>query len=601
MCQLGSVTPGAKIVIFDGDCSFCRLWVEFWRKLTADSVEYRPYQAGGDAMAGIPPEDARARIQLLANGNRYQGADAVFQLLSGLPAYSWAAWAYRKIPGFGFFSEAAYTLIAAHRNLAYRVTRVLWGSSVEPPSYRISTAIFARAIALIYAVAFASFGMQARGLIGSDGILPAGDFLAGVRANYGSGVFWRLPTLFWWAHSDYTILSIAWGGFAIALVTALSRRPEGGYAKAAFALLWFYYLSIVMAGQVFMSYQWDLLLLEAGFLVIFLRPVWPRIWLFQWLIFRLMFESGLVKLQSGDPTWRNLTALAYHYQSQPLPTVLAWYMFQLPLWFQKASTVFTFAVELGLPLLMFGPRRLRQTAAIGTIALQLLIFLTGNYTFFNLLAVALALFLLDDAFWRGLFRRPAAAKTLPVHANRYVTAALFFIIMLLSCTQLMAMFGSAPRALRRFAGAAEPFGIVNGYGLFAVMTTNRPEIEIEGSRDGVSWQPYVFRYKAGPLNRAPGWVEPFQPRLDWQMWFAALGTYRESPWALRFILKLLDGSKPVLALMERDPFFGTPPAHIRATVYEYRFTSFEERRRTGNWWKREMLGPWLPPVSLKGK
>ena len=592
---------GEKIVIFDGDCSFCRLWIDFWRRLTGASVEYRPYQAGGDLPAGIPIEDARSRIQLLANAQRYQGAAAVFQLLSTLPAYSWAAWAYGNLPGFAFFSEAAYALIAAHRNAGYRVTRLLWGRSIEPPSYRISTVIFARAIALIYAVAFASFGMQARGLIGSDGILPVGDFLRGVRANYGGSVFWRLPTLFWWAHSDYTILSIAWGGFAIALVAAVARRPAGGYVKAAFALLWFYYLSIVMAGQVFMSYQWDLLLLEAGFLVIFLRPVWPRIWLFQWLIFRLVFESGLVKLQSGDPTWRNLTALSYHYQTQPLPTVLAWYMFKLPLWFQEASTVFTFVVELGLPLLMFGPRRLKQIAAIGTILLQLLIFLTGNYTFFNLLAIALALFLLDDAFWRGLFRRPAPAATFSSHANRFVTAALFVVIMLLSCTQLMAMFSSAPRALRRIADAAAPFGIVNGYGLFAVMTTARPEIEIEGSRDGVTWQPYVFRYKAGPLNRAPGWIQPLQPRLDWQMWFAALGTYRDSPWALRFILKLLDGSKPVLALMERDPFGGTPPAHIRATVYEYRFTTFEERRRTGNWWKRDMVGPWLPPLSLKGR
>jgi predicted DCC family thiol-disulfide oxidoreductase YuxK len=592
---------GGRIVIFDGDCSFCRLWVDFWRRLTGDSVEYRPYQTGGDVMAGIPPEEARARVQFLANGERYQGAAAVFQLLSTLPAYSWAAWAYRKVPGFAFFSEAAYALIAAHRNAAYRVTRLLWGGSIEAPSYRISIAIFARAIALIYAVAFASFGMQARGLIGSDGILPVGDFLAGVRANYGSGVFWRLPTLFWWAHSDYTILSIAWGGFAIALVTAFSRRPEGGYAKAAFALLWFYYLSIVMAGQVFMSFQWDLLLLEVGFLLLFLRPAWPRIWLFQWLIFRLMFESGLVKLRSGDPTWRNLTALAYHYQTQPLPNALAWYMFKLPLWFQKTSTLFTFVVELGLPLLVFGPRRLKQIAAIGTILLQLLIFLTGNYTFFNLLAIALLLFLLDDAFWRGLLRRPAGAATPPAHANRFVTAALFVVIMLLSSTQLMAMFGAAPRGLRRIADAAAPFGIVNGYGLFAVITTTRPEIEIEGSRDGVTWQPYVFRYKAGPLNRAPGWVQPLQPRLDWQMWFAALGTYRDSPWALRFILKLLDGSKPVLALMEQDPFGGTPPAHIRATVYDYRFATFEERRRTGNWWKREMLGPWLPPVSLKGR
>jgi predicted DCC family thiol-disulfide oxidoreductase YuxK len=597
------VTPGGeKILIFDGDCAFCKLWVEFWRTLTGNSVEYTPYQTAAGVSAQIPREEARSRVQFLSGGERYQGAAAVFQLLSGLPAYAWLAWAWKKLPGFAFISERVYSFIAAHRNAAYRVARLLWGRRIERPSYAISSALFARSMALIYAFAFASFGMQVRGLIGSDGILPVRNFLGAVRANYGGVVFWRLPTLFWWANTDYTLLSIAWSGFAIALVTAISRRPQSGYAKAAFALLWFYYLSIVMAGQIFMSYQWDLLLLEAGFLTIFLRAAWPRIWLFQWLIFRLMFESGLVKLQSGDPTWRNLTALAHHYQTQPLPTVLAWYMFQLPLWFQKVSTFFTFVVELGLPLLMLGPRRCRRLAAAGTIALQLLIFLTGNYTFFNLLAIALSLFLFDDAFWRDLFRRPARNGAAPaVHANSAVTAVLFAAIMLLSCTQLMAMFGTAPRALTTVADAAAPFGVVNGYGLFAVMTTSRPEIEIEGSNDGITWEPYVFRYKAGPLNRAPGWIAPLQPRLDWQMWFAALGTYRDNPWFLQFVLKLLQGSKPVLALIERDPFAGSPPLHIRATAYDYRFTTFEERRRTGNWWKRELLGPYLPPVSLKGR
>jgi lipase maturation factor 1 len=597
------VTPdGRKILIFDGDCSFCKMWVEFWRALTGNSVEYVPYQTLTGLPAEVPLSDARSRVQLLSGGERYQGAAAVFQLLSPLSPYAWLAWAYKSLPAFAFIAEGIYAFIAAHRNAGYRVTRLLWGRRVERPSYAISSALFARALALIYAVAFASFGMQVRGLLGSDGILPVKDFLGAVRANYGGVAFWRLPTLFWWANTDYTLLAIPWGGFAIALVIAISRRPQSGYARIAFALLWFYYLSIVMAGQIFMSYQWDLLLLEAGFLAIFLRSSWPRIWLFQWLIFRLMFESGLVKLQSGDPAWRNLTALAHHYQTQPLPTVLAWYMFQLPLWFQKLSTFFTFVVELGLPLLMLGPRRCRHIAAAGTIALQLLIFLTGNYTFFNLLAIALSLFLFDDAFWRDLFRKPAPTGPRPAsHGNRFVTAALFIAIMLLSCTQLMAMFGRAPRALTRIADAAAPFGIVNGYGLFAVMTTNRIEIEIEGSNDGTTWQPYVFRYKAGPLNRAPGWIQPLQPRLDWQMWFAALGTYRDNPWFLQFILRLLEGSKPVLALIERDPFAGSRPLHIRAMAYDYRFTTFEERRRTGNWWKRELLGPYLPPVSLKGR
>jgi hypothetical protein len=255
-------------------------------------------------------------------------------------------------------------------------------------------------------------------------------------------------------------------------------------------------------------------------------------------------------------------------------------------------------VELGLPVLMFGPRRLKQIAAFGTIALQVLIILTGNYTFFNYLAIALCLFLLDDAFFAGKKRH---APIPPAWSNRFVSAALFLFIMTVSCIELVGMRTAVPMALNRIMDVEAPFDLVNSYGLFAVMTTSRPEIEVEGSNDGQNWQPYVFRYKAGPLNRAPGWVAPFQPRLDWQMWFAALGNYRENPWFLRFMLALLEGSKPVLALLERDPFGGVPPAHIRAMVYDYRFTTWEERRKTGNWWKRDLKGTYFPPVSLRGK
>jgi hypothetical protein len=247
---------------------------------------------------------------------------------------------------------------------------------------------------------------------------------------------------------------------------------------------------------------------------------------------------------------------------------------------------------------MFGPRRLKQIAAFGTIALQVLIILTGNYTFFNYLAIALCLFLLDDAFFAGKKRH---VPVTPAWSNRFVSAALFLFIMTVSCIELVGMRTAVAPALNRIMDVEAPFDLVNSYGLFAVMTTSRPEIEVEGSNDGQNWQPYVFRYKAGPLNRAPGWVAPFQPRLDWQMWFAALGNYRENPWFLRFMLTLLEGSKPVLALLERDPFGGVPPAHIRAMVYDYRFTTWEERRKTGNWWKRELKGTYFPPVSLRGK
>jgi len=264
---------------------------------------------------------------------------------------------------------------------------------------------------------------------------------------------------------------------------------------------------------------------------------------------------------------------------------------------QQASTFTVFVIELALPFLMFAPRRLRHIAASGTIGLQVLIMLTGNYTFFNLLAIALCLFLLDDRFFAG---RRAYVPVAAALSNKWVSAALFVFVMTVSSIELASLFQPIAPEYDAIVQAQGSFGLVNGYGLFANMTTTRPEIEIQGSNDDRNWQPYIFRYKAGPLNRMPGFVEPFQPRLDWQMWFAALGNYRENPWLVRLMLKLLEGSRPVLALLERDPFGGIPPKHVRAMVYQYHFTSIDELYRTGNWWKRELKGTYFPSVSLKG-
>ncbi len=588
------------VLVFDGDCSFCRIWVGYWRKLTGDRVEYVPYQSDAGRFPDVPVSDFQKAVQFFEGGRRYSAAEAVFHLAASRPDGRWALWLYQLVPGVGAIAEVLYRFIAAHRNAGYRVTRVLWGSQVEPPAYTIASSLFARAIALIYLIAFASFGRQVRGLIGAQGVQPVTEFFAEVVRQLGPNSFWQVPTIFWWIHSEFGLESIVWGGAVIAGVAAIGRPHTSGQ-KGAFVLLFVYYLSIVNAGQIFMGYQWDFLLLEAGFLAIFLKPAFPRVWLFRWLLFRLMFESGAMKLLSHDPSWRNLTALAVHYQTQPLATPIAWYMMQLPLWFQKASTAFVFVVELGLPFLMFGPRRLKQIAAFGTIALEILILLTGNYTFFNLLAIALCLFLLDDAFLRRM-RMPAASSKVKTYTNQYVSAVLFAFIMIVSCVGLAGMFGlRVPAVVSAAVAPAGPFGVVNQYGLFATMTTSRPEISIEGSNDAVNWQPYVFPFKPGPLNRAPGWAEPFQPRLDWQMWFAALGNYRENPWLLRLMMRLLQGSPPVLELLEQNPFAGKPPRYVRAIVYDYRFTTFEERRQTGNWWKRELKGTYFPPISLRNQ
>lgn len=592
------------VLVFDGDCSFCRIWIGYWRNLIGERVEYVPYQSDAARFPEVPLSEFRQSVQLFENGERHSAANAVFHLMALRPDLRWTLWLYQHVPGVAAITEFGYRLIAAHRNAGYQVTRWLWGKQVEPAQYTVACSLFARFLALIYLFAFASFGRQVRGLIGAQGIQPVTEFLNEVYRAFGSGCFWKAPTIFWWIHSEFGLESIVWGGAVIAGVAAIGRPLTSGQ-RAAFILLFVYYLSIVIGGQIFMGYQWDYLLLEAGFLAIFLKPAWTRVWLFRWLLFRLMFESGSVKLLSHDANWRNLTALAYHYETQPLPTPLAWYMFQLPLWFQKMSTAFVFVVELGLPFLIFGPRRLKQIAALGTILLEVLILLTGNYTFFNLLTIALSLFLLDDAFFRNAFLRRSKAKAegrrpKPLRVNRYVSAALFVVIMIASCTGLAGVFGvSVPAVLSDSIAPINTFGIVNQYGLFAVMTTSRPEISIEGSNDGSDWQPYVFRYKPGPLTRAPGWVEPMQPRLDWQMWFAALGNYRENPWLIRFMERLLEGSQPVLDLLEQNPFGGKPPRYVRAMVYDYRFTTFDERRQTGDWWKREFKGAYFPAISLR--
>ena len=267
-------------LVFDGNCGFCRMWVDFWRSLTGDEVDYQASE-GLQAVEYVGPE------------GQFIGAEAVFQLLGRVPGYEWMLRVYNIVPGCAPIAEFVYRLIAAHRNAAWHITRALWGDRVERPSYIFASSFFARALAFVYMIAFASFGMQARGLIGSNGILPIGTFLRFAETQLGTAAFWRVPTILWWARSDFAVLSIAWGGVALASIAILARA-HSVWRKLIFAILFVYYLSIVSAGQVFMSYQWDLLLLEAGFLAIFLRPSLPRTWLFQWLVFRLMFESGVV-------------------------------------------------------------------------------------------------------------------------------------------------------------------------------------------------------------------------------------------------------------------------------------------------------------------
>ena len=591
------------LLVFDGDCSFCRAWVKYWKDLTGDRVDYSPLLEVGERFPQVSQQQFRSAVQLvLPDGEVQSGAHAVFTVLASLPNRRWLLWSYERLPGVAAVCDAAYRTIAAHRSAAYWVTRLLWGVPLRPETYHVTGWLFLRLLGAIYLAAFVSFGVQASGLIGSRGILPVGEFLGAVHESLGAAAYWNTPTLLWLNKSDASLRAvwIVGVGFALLLLLGVNARA---IRVALFAL----YLSLDTAGQIFMSYQWDALLLEAGFLAVFLGSEVVIVKLFRWLLCRLMFLSGAVKLLSGDPTWRHLMALPVHYQTQPLPTPLAWYFYQLPAWFHQISVGFVFFVELVVSLFVLAPRRIRLFAGLAVTFLQLLIFLTGNYAFFNPLTIALCLFVLDDAVLDHVLAKRLLAR-IRSHAHLawrpvwwrtlcgLVAVFVLFVSGFLMVGELSGQHWAPAEAVIRAVG---PFEIVNSYGLFAVMTTTRPEIIIEGSNDGRIWVPYEFRYKPGDPTRAPLWVQPHQPRLDWQMWFAALGNYQTDPWILNFLTRLLEGQPEVLKLLLHNPFPGTPPRFVRAMVYEFRFATPAEKRASGDWWKREVKQSYVPPVSLR--
>lgn len=512
-------------------------------------------------------------------------------------------------------------------------------------SYALTRWLFLRLLGLIYFIAFVSLWLQIEGLVGSNGILPAADFLAAVAEQIGPERYRLLPTIFWFDASDAALNWVCGGGAVLSLLLA-----AGVWPGPILFLLWLLYLSLVGIGREFLAFQWDNLLLEAGFLAIFFAP--RRLWsdsrrqsqpslvllrLFWWLLFRLMFSSGLVKLLSGDPTWSDLTALNFHYETQPLPVWISWYAHQLPAWFQKTSALLMFIIELLAPFLIVTPRLWRFGGCAALLLLQLLIMATGNFAFFNWLTIALCLLLLDDVALRRLLPGRAttwldkghrAAPLLKLspdgeaealtsgaaplglprlarffqQSQRWLMVAFAVIIIGITGLQMARLAGfSLPQPAQQLLSWLAPFRTFNNYGLFAVMTTARPEIIIEGSNDGEMWQPYEFRWKPGDVMRRPRFVAPHQPRLDWQMWFAALGDYRRNQWLINFMVRLLEGSPEVAALLEKNPFPDKPPRFIRAVVYDYRFTDWAAIESDKAWWRRERRGLYTPALSLPGE
>ena len=538
--------------------------------------------------------------------------------------------------------------------------RRLFESRSGPRDRLIPRWIFLRALAAIYFSAFYSLFFQIKGLIGPEGILPAQQYLAAVNNSLpGVARYWYAPSLFWISSSSHALMVVTWIGLAASVAAFLNLWP-----RVSFFVCFTGFLSFVAGASDFSNYQSDGMLLEAGFLALFfaprgLMPGWgtdsppsrASLFLLQWEWFRIYFESGMVKLLSGDTEWRNLTAMDEYYQNGPLPTWIGWYVQHFPHWFQVASAAGTLVMELGVVLMLFFPRRVRLVCFFIVTPWEIGVILTANYTFLNYLVLSLGFLLLDDRalsrFVPKRFRPPEQAEIPKVEPQKElelsilrqdgpavpreevwddearigkkiregrtlrqrlaghfsaiglaVTAVMLTWIAYDTTAEMISMplrgipLPNAPIA------AIEPFRIANQYGLFAVMTRGRYEIEFQGSDDGDHWIAYPFKYKPQALNEASRIYAPYQPRFDWNLWFASLGDWRQNEIVPLTEERLLANDADVLSLFRGNPFAKSPPRYVRAVLWQYWFTSMDEKRRTGNWWRRQLLGLYAPEITL---
>jgi hypothetical protein len=487
--------------------------------------------------------------------------------------------------------------------------RPRWLAASGQATYRLTRFVFLRFLGLIYTVAFAVACNQLVPLVGHHGLLPADQFLPRVKETLGGEAVMRLPTLFWFGASDAALSAVSYAGFALSLLVL------GGFANAIILfLLWLLYLSIVQAGQLFWGYGWESLLLETGFLAVLLAPpLDPRpfpaeespprvvVWLLWWLVFRLMLGAGLIKLR-GDECWTQLTCLVTHYETQPLPNPLSRYLHQLPLFVQKGSVLFNHYAELVAPFLLFCPRRFRQWGALSIVAFQVLLIVSGNLSWLNWLTITIALACFDDRAWLRVCParwrtklEPLAAQHPLSKARRRTVTTYAVIVGVLSLNPVLNMVSPSQRMNSSF----DPLYLVNTYGAFGSVGRERYEIILEGTNDDdleiARWQAYEFRCKPGRVDRPPCVVAPYQYRIDWQMWFAAMSDYRHDPWVAHLIYKLLLGQPSTLSLLASNPFPARPPKYIRADLYRYEFTNLGEA--SAQYWKRTRAGVFLPAVS----
>jgi len=516
-------------------------------------------------------------------------------------------------------------------NIFTRVVNWFLGArpaTADQPGHLWPRWIFLRGLGLIYFSAFYSLYFQIKGLIGPNGILPAVDYLQLVTASLHGKRFWFAPSLLWFGAGNHALMALCWGGLIAAALAILNLWP-----RVSLALCFVFFLSFISVAQDFSSYQSDGMLLEAGFIALFFAPPGLRpalgssnppsrasLFLLQWEWFRIYFESGVGKLASGDVSWRTLRAMDDYYQNGPLPTWIGWYVQHLPHWFHAAATAYTLLTETLIVWMLFLPRRWRIVCACIVTPFEISIILTANYTFLNYLVLLLGILLLDDRTMEWLLPRrvqlfitrgqvnvtvdAASDQTGPSFEWRKIKSAAG---MLMSAVCLGLIFYSAtaqllfklapslpiPEAPVRWL---DPFRIANRYGLFEVMTHERYEIEFQGSNDGKNWIAYPFRYKPQAINRAPGIYAPYQPRFEWNLWFASLGSWREYRFVVWTEERLLKNDPDVLALFTENPF-AEAPKQVRAVIYQYWFTDLKTKHATGNWWRREVLGDYAPGLE----
>ncbi len=491
--------------------------------------------------------------------------------------------------------------------------------------YLLARWIFLRLLAVWCFSAFYALLFQISGLIGPQGILPAGEYLHSLAlVLHGVRHLWYAPTLFWISAGNFMLLAVCWVGLAASLLLLVGVWP-----RLMLVLCGVCYLSFIAAAQDFSGYQSDGMLLDAIFVSVFFAPrgLWPclgvcrppsraSLWLLRWEWFRIYFESGMAKLLSGDPEWRHLTAMNSYYQNSPLPSWVGWYVQQAPHWFATATALGTLVMELGVVLLVFLPRHYRLICFLIVTPWEAGVILTANYTFLNYLVLSLGVLLLDDGHWlwlAGKLHLPDAVKRRisgvesgsarllsmgHVRAVRAVVAAVSLgLVFFATAAEMLAMVVHLPELVMEPVAALAPFRIANQYGLFAVMTRGEYEIEFQGSDDGVHWTPYPFRYKPQALNQAPGIYAPYQPRLDWNLWFASLGDWRQNPFVLNVEACLLDNDAAVLKLFAGNPFAEQAPRYARAVLWQYWFTTPAQKHATGNWWRRAYLGVYAPVIE----